>query len=482
MKTYFLNPTLNSQERFIREGRCMQKSSSWATPWPPISLATLAAIAKKHGPVCLVDGNVEKLTLEDVIRDVREQAADLIVVNTGFPSIDGDMRVAKAIKEAVPQAKVAAFGVYFTMLEREGFENYPFLDFAMLGEPEDTLDELLAAMATAKTDYSEIRGLAWRSAGAVTINAPRPLIEDLDRLPIPDRSLLKNDRYRLPHNNRTFTLIPSGRGCPYPCVYCIVNAYYGRKARKRSVDGIIREVQECVDKYGIEEFLFWEEVFTLDRDYVLDVCHAIEAAGLKIRWAATTRVTSVEEELLRAMKRAGCYLLGLGCESGSQTILDNAKKRQTLDDTRRAVACCKKVGIETMGHFIFGLPGETRQTAEETMRFMLSLGLDYMQCYCAVPYPKTELGDLARANGWIRADRWSQYDFGGDSIMNTDQLTCEEVTRFRQKAFRRFYLRPTYVIRQMFRHFSIAQWLRMAKFTSWMRAFDSRRSSTCRKK
>ena len=352
------------------------------------------------------------------------------------------MAVAKAIKDAFPQIKVAAFGVYFTMLEKQGLENYPFLDFAFVGEPEDTLDELLAALAAGRRELAAIRGLAWHSPAGIVLNAPRPLIDDLDRLPIPDRSFLKNDRYRLPHNNRVFTLVPTGRGCPYPCTYCIVNAYYGRQARKRSVECIVCEIQECVHQYGIQEFLFWEEVFTLDKDYVLAVCRAIEKAGLKIRWAATTRVTSVEEDVLRAMKRAGCYLLGLGIESGSQMILDNAKKRQTVEDVRRAVACCKKVGIQTMGHFIFGLPGESKETAEQTIRFMLDLDLDYMQCYCAVPYPKTELGELAKAKGWIRADRWSQYDFGGDSIMNTDQLTCEEVTLFRKKAFRRFYFRP----------------------------------------
>jgi radical SAM superfamily enzyme YgiQ (UPF0313 family) len=475
MNTYLLNPTLQAQEKFIREGRCMQKASSWAATWPPISLAMLAAIAKRRGSAHVVDGNVEELTLDDVLRDIKEHQAELVLINTGFPSIDGDMAVAKAIKEALPQIKVAAFGVYFTMLEKQGMENYPFLDFAFVGEPEDTLDELLVALEAGTQDLTAIRGLAWHSSAGIVLNAPRPLIDDLDRLPMPDRSFLKNDRYRLPHNNRVFTLVPTGRGCPYPCVYCIVNAYYGRKARKRSIDSIICEIRECVNQYGIEEFLFWEEVFTLDKDYVLAVCQAIEEAGLKIQWAATTRVTSVQEDVLRAMKRAGCYLLGLGVESGSQTILDNAKKRQTTEDVRRAVACCKKVGIQTMGHFIFGLPGESKETAEQTIRFMLDLDLDYMQCYCAVPYPKTELGELAKAKGWVRADRWSQYDFGGDSIMNTDQLTCEEVTLFRKKAFRRFYFRPLYVFRQMFRHLSMAQWLRMLKFVDWMRVFGSRR-------
>jgi radical SAM superfamily enzyme YgiQ (UPF0313 family) len=475
MNTYLLNPTLRAQEKFIREGRCMQKASSWAAAWPPISLATLAAIAKRRGAVHLVDGNVEDVTLDDVLRDIKEQRAELVIVNSGFPSIDSDMAVAKAIKDAYPQIKVAAFGVYFTMLEKQGLENYPFLDFAFVGEPEDTLDELLAALTAGRQDLAAIRGLAWHSPAGIVLNAPRPLIDDLDRLPLPDRSFLKNDRYRLPHNNRIFTLVPTGRGCPFPCIYCIVNAYYGRQLRKRSVEGIVCEIRECVYQYGIEEFLFWEEVFTLDKEYVLAVCRAIEKAGLKIHWAATTRVTSVEEDVLRAMKRAGCYLLGLGIESGSQVILDNAKKRQTLDDVRRAVARCKKVGIQTMGHFIFGLPGESQQTAEQTIRFMLDLDLDYMQCYCAVPYPKTELGELAKAKGWICADRWSQYDFGGDSIMNTDQLTCQEVTLFRQRAFRRFYFRPTYVIRQALRHLSMAQWRRMLKFVDWMRIFGSRR-------
>ena len=388
------------------------------------------------------------------------------------------MAVAKAIKDAFPQIKVAAFGVYFTMLEKQGLENYPFLDFAFVGEPEDTLDELLAALAAGAAGPGGDPRIGVALAGGHRARTPRGRSSTTSTgLPLPDRSFLKNDRYRLPHNNRVFTLVPTGRGCPYPCIYCIVNAYYGRKVRKRSVEGIICEIRECVHQYGIEEFLFWEEVFTLDKDYVLAVCQAIEKAGLKIHWAATTRVTSVEEDVLRAMKRAGCYLLGLGIESGSQAILDNAKKRQTVDDIRRAVACCRKVGIQTMGHFIFGLPGESQQTAEETIRFMLDLDLDYMQCYCAVPYPKTELGELAKAKGWICADRWSQYDFGGDSIMNTDQLTCEEVTLFRQRAFRRFYFRPGYILRQVLRHLSVAQWLRMLKFVDWMRVFGSRRQA-----
>jgi anaerobic magnesium-protoporphyrin IX monomethyl ester cyclase len=139
-----------------------------------------------------------------------------------------------------------------------------------------------------------------------------------------------------------------------------------------------------------------------------------------------------------------------------------------LDDVRRAVKLAKQAKIQTMGHFIFGLPGETKETAERTIRFMLDLDLDYMQSYCAVPYPKTELGELARAQDWIHAEKWSDYDFGGNSILQTDTLQREDVDHFRRKAFRRFYFRPAYIAKKLFRDLSVRQILRMASFGDWM--------------
>ena len=469
MRTYLLNPTLKDHAAHIREGRCMQKASSWATVWPPLTLAELGAIAKPWGPVKLLDGNVEPLTLDALLQDVASFDADLVVVNTGFPSIDDDMAVAAAIKQSRPATKVVAFGVFFTMLEQRGFEAYPALDIVLVGEPDVTFQELGSALAGGQTDWSAIPGLIYRNAqGAVVQTATRALLKDLDTLPMADRSLLKNDRYRLPHNNRIFTLVNTARGCPYACTYCIVNAYYGRVSRRRSIPSIISEIRECVDTYGIREFLFWEEVFTLDRDYVLAFCQALEAEKLKIKWAATTRLDRVSEDLLLVMKKAGCYLLGLGIESGCQAILDAAKKKQTVDLAPRVVAMCRRAGIRTMGHFIFGLPGETRETAEGTIRFMLGLGLDYMQCYSAVPYPKTELGQLAVDKKWITAQRWAQYDFGGPSIMRTDALTPAEVDEFRARAFRRFYFRPGYLLRRLLLDAPIRHLLRVSVFFDWM--------------
>jgi anaerobic magnesium-protoporphyrin IX monomethyl ester cyclase len=469
VKTFLLNPTLQGKPRYIREGRCMQKASSWATAWPPVSLAVLGALAKAWGEVRLVDGNVEKLTLDALLKDIGGFAPGLVVIATGFPSIDDDMDAARAVKEAFPEVKVCAFGVYFTLLEKEGFRQYPFLDFAMVGEPEKTFTELGAALLRGETGFGSIRGIIYKEENDVRLTPPRPFTADLDRLPHPDRSLLKNTRYRLPHNNRVYTLVNTARGCHHRCTFCIVGSYYGNSVRKHSIPYILDELRECVRDYGIREFLFWEEAFTLDKRYLLDFCRALTEEHSAVRWAASTRAGSLDDEAVAAMKKAGCYLIGLGIESGDQGILDRAEKKQNPDDVRRAVALCKRHRVATMGHFIFGLPGETKETAEATIRFMLGLGLDYMQCYCAVPYPGTALGAEAKTKGWIHARNWSQYDFGGNSIMSTDAMNGEDVDRFRARAFRSFYFRPLYIIKTLFAGQSFFQLPHIAVFREWMK-------------
>jgi radical SAM superfamily enzyme YgiQ (UPF0313 family) len=176
MKTYFLNPSIGKNDKYIREGRCMQKTASWVAIWPPVALATLATIAKRKGPVRLIDGNVETITIQDLLADVKQFAPDLVIVNTGFPSIDDDMNAAKAIKEAFPDTRVLAFGVYFTLLEEQGFLDYPFLDFGIVGEPEETFDEILSTLAEKGDDYSRIKGLIYRKGSEVRATPKRPLI------------------------------------------------------------------------------------------------------------------------------------------------------------------------------------------------------------------------------------------------------------------------------------------------------------------
>lgn len=448
----------------------MQSVDSWAAIWPPLSLAVLASIARKHGEVDLMDCNVEDDgSLKAVLARVERFRPDVVVVNTSFPSIESDDSCAAEIRKAAPGAKTLGFGVFFTLLEKKGLEGCPGFDLALVGEPEETFDELLKRVETGAS-LEGIAGLLWRAGGQVLMGPPRAWTADLDTLPIAARDLLRNERYVLPNNGHPFTLINVARGCPYPCIYCIAPAYYGKKLRTHSVDYVIREVELCMKEYGLKDFLFWEEVFTLDKEYGLALCQAIVDKKLDITWATTTRADQVDLEIAVAMKKAGCMMLGLGIESGDQAILDNAKKHATVQQMKDAVAICKQAGLKTMGHFIFGLPGETPETAENTIQFAKDLGLDYMQCYCAVPYPKTPLGEMAREKGWLLSDRWSDYDFGGSSIMNVGSIPPQAVDHAREEMFRSFYLRPGFILAQaadLLKH--PAQFIQASKFLNWMR-------------
>jgi radical SAM superfamily enzyme YgiQ (UPF0313 family) len=181
------------------------------------------------------------------------------------------------------------------------------------------------------------------------------------------------------------------------------------------------------------------------------------------------------------MKDAGCMLLGLGIESCSQEILDRAKKNETVEQIVNAVNLCKKIKLPTMGHFIFGLPGETEETAQNTITSIRNLSLDYMQCYCAVPIPKTPLGQMALEKGWVKAKQWSQYDYGGRSVMDIGTVSPEDVDRYRDSAFRKFYFRPSYILKQLKVITSIRQLMQAASFAKWMKTKSTKSPSSEKK-
>ncbi len=468
MKIFFVNPPAIDGEKYIREGRCMQSVDSWAAIWPPLTLSVLASIAKKYGEVSLIDCNVEKFSSHETLQVIVDFQPDIVVVNATFPSIDSDALFAKMTKDACKSAIVLGFGVFFTLLEEISLSDTEGYDVAIIGEPEETFDEFLVNFQQ-KGEVVPIKGLIWRERGEIKKGPPRSFIRDLDNIPLASRDLLKNDCYKLPHNGHRFTLINVARGCPHSCIYCVANIYYGKKVRHHSVGYIIDEIEICKMRYGITDFLFWEEIFTFDKSFVVELCDEIVKKGLDISWATTTRADQVNEEILKKMKESGCKLLGLGIESCSQQILDNAKKNESVDQIKEAVELCKKIGLPTMGHFIFGLPGETEKTAMESIKYSTSSGIDYIQCYCAVPYPKTPLGDMAKENEWLVAKQWSDYDFGGRSVMDIGTVSPDDVNRYRNTAFRKFYMRPGYILKQLSQITSIRQFLQLVNFAKWMK-------------
>ncbi|HIE33736.1 MAG TPA: radical SAM protein [Candidatus Altiarchaeales archaeon] len=216
----------------------------------------------------------------------------------------------------------------------------------------------------------------------------------------------------------------------------------GKKFRKRSTDSVIREI-EYVKSLGIRNFFFFVETFTLDKKFVLELCKEIVKKNLNIKWVCNSRVDTVNQEMLDWMKKAGCWLISFGIESGDQKILDNVNKGITVEQSRKAIEMASRTGIATVGHFIFGLPGETKESIQKTLKLSRELPLNFAEFYIATPFPGCELfNDLGiKDYGDIN---WSEYEYSHNVI--SEDLNLQDV---RNRAYREFYLRPGLVLKEL---------------------------------
>lgn len=445
MRILLLNPPTVEGKGFIREGRCTQEGGVWTTLWPPISLATIGAVLERDGhEVEARDASATGYPRTRLLADIAEAPPDAVIWSTGTPSIVDDLALATEIKRVAPSTRTAVFGTHVTALDADCIEKTPALDAIFRNEPEATAAEWVSKLLTPER-FSEISGLTFRrvpsgsEASTFQRNPDRPFLADLDQLPSPAWHLFELDAYRLPLKGERFLMVTPHRGCPYPCSYCTAQTYYGAKLRRRSVERVIEEIRRNLEVHGVKELFFWSDTFTLDKRYVTALCEAM--APLGVSWASNSRVDTIDGELARAMRRAGCWMISFGIETGSQQLLDAVGKGATVEEAERAVAAVKAAGIKVAGHFVLGLPGETIQTLDETLALAARLPLDFEQFYCAVPFPGSRLYDEAREKGWLHEEDFSRYR-QDEAILELPGLTPEEVARYRQAAYRRFYTRP----------------------------------------
>ena len=446
----------------------MQTKSSWAALWMPLSLCYISAVLREKGHrVKLIDAIAEKLDNNKLIKILSSFNPELIILNTAIPSIGGDMSCASALKQAFPSVKITIVGMYPTIYESESLKQFDQIDYAIMDEPE-WVSALLPELVEGKTSADSINGLIYRSENEIVVNKRQRLSENNpDDLPFPARDLLNNDAYRLPTNGKRFTLLNIGRGCSSNCIYCVANVYYGKIFRKRSVENIISEIEQCVYEFNIDNFLFWGESFTTDQKYGEKICDAIIHKGLNISWSTTSRVDTLNEVLLDKMKKAGCILLGLGIESYNQDVLDRARKGITTDQIDRAIKLTKEAGISTMGHFMFGLPGDTKDSVMNSIRFACR-NVTYAQFYSAIPYPKTELARIAAESNWIAETDFTKFELT-NSVMGNESLTAKEIQKLRNFAYRKFYFRPKMLFQTIREVSSLSSFLSVLNFINWIK-------------
>jgi len=388
-------------------------------------------------------------------------------MNTAIPSIEGDMNCASALKKILPSVKIGIVGIFPTIYEKECLNKFSQIDYAVMDEPE-WVTSRLTDVVSGNISPDSVKGLIHRKGNDIIVNERQKLAENNpDDLPFPARDLLNNDAYLLPVNGKKFTLLSIGRGCPSECIYCIANIYYGKKFRKRSVENIMLEIEQCIHEFDINDFLFWGESFTTDLKYGEVICDEIIKRKLKIRWSTTSRIDTLNQTLLDKMKRAGCILLGLGIESYDREVLNKARKGITTDQIDKAVIMARNAGLNTMGHFMFGLPGDTKESALKSIRFACR-NLTYAQFYSAIPYPKTELGKIAADNNWIEESDFSRFELT-QSVMGNGLLSAKEIKKFRDFAYRKFYFRPKMLLQTLREVSSMTSFFSILTFLKWIK-------------
>jgi len=438
-KILLINPPYKKNRGFNREGRCTQEASFWSTPWPPYSLASLASILRSEHSVKILDCPAQGINFATLESRLNRGTFDVIVAALSTETIQEDLLLLRGIKEKY-KTQIVVFGIHPTVFPEEML-NGGFIDYVVLHEPEGAVRELVSVLA-AGGDPAQVNGIFYRTAeGEIVPTKARDFIENLDSLPFPSWDLVDLGRYRLPFVGRKFIIINTIRGCSFHCSFCNAQSYYGSAIRSRSVPSLLAEIRQGIEQHHVKDIFFWGDTFTLIRKQVQELCHEIINARLDVHWVANSRVDTVDRETLVLMKRAGCWLLSYGIESGDDDILKRCGKNITRRQVVEAVKMTRDAGIMTAGHFIFGLPGETETTARNTIAFARKLNPDFINFYTAVPYPGSRLYEEALRDGWIRNAPWAQFN-QNMFLMELPKISNARLSKIKKHAYASFYLSP----------------------------------------
>ncbi len=448
MKILFINPPFSKYDGIEGHGG---KAA-------PLNLGYLASYTRQQKPkikVDILDCEGLNLSYEQIKKYLIKFGPDVAALTMPTPAYEHVILIANIIKSLDQKTIVIVGGPHPTALPNNVLSEKS-IDFAVIGEGEITFLELVNALEKNENDFYRIKGLSFKSGGKIIINQPRELIKNLDILPFPAKDILPLNAYYLPPTKRitsgSSTNIVTSRGCPFNCTFCMAKTIWQRTTRFRSVKNVLDEIEECVKKYKHQDFSFHDELFTADRKRVMEFCYELKRRHLNIKWVCQARCGTVDEELLRNMKEAGCEKIAFGFESGDEKILRLMGKNNNLANAYESTRLCKKVGIKVAGAFILGYPGETKKTIEKTINFAKKLNPDTAAFFIAMPFPGTELFNLAIEKSYLKEPiNWKTFAPVSNDLppMEIPNITKEELMKLKKYAYRSFYLRPKYILRKL---------------------------------
>lgn len=449
MRCALIIPAWLPQELFARE-----TAGSQINYWQPLGILYIAAVLQKAGhEVRLFNGAF--LAHEEILRRVGEfnpRLAGIYATTFGWYKA---MHTAEDVKRLNPEIFTFAGGPYPIALQEQCLHDCTHFDAVCTGEGERTVAEIVERLESGR-NFDRVLGVAFRRGAQIVKNLPRPLIEDLDSLPFPARELLPDSESYLPppgtYRRKPVTVLMTARGCDRKCLFCFqIDKHRSagvRGVRFRSIENVLTEIEHCL-KQGYREIKFLDDTLAADYDRALRLAQEIKARGLDFTWFASACVNQVDQPLLQAFKDAGCWAILFGGESGEQKSLNAVRKGSKVDHTHEAVRAAKAVGLRVSMPFMFGIPGETYEDGLKTIAFAVKLDPDLANFHAVTPFPGTDLYENHAKYGTI-SPNLQDYTYQGAAFVPYT-MTREQIHALRQLAFRRFYSRPGYLLRQMLR-------------------------------
>ncbi|MDD5027094.1 MAG: radical SAM protein [Candidatus Omnitrophica bacterium] len=404
----------------------------------PFFLAYAASLLRRYDfTAYLIDALADKINTEELFRQIVAIAPDLLVVETSIPSLNHDLELLSRI--ANKNFKVCLCGPVFNLKEPDFLKDNKFIDYVLIGEYEYPLLDLARAIA-GEIEFPKVKGLIYREADTVKVNPCGELI-DLDSLPWPLREGLPMEKYcdtpgAIPLPSAQMT---ASRGCPFSCSFCLWPQviYRGNQYRARQISGIVDEMEYLVKKMGFKSIYFDDDTFNIGRERMLEFCRQLKERGLdKIPWAIMARPDLMDEEVLIRMKEAGLAAVKYGVESSSQDLLENCGKNMDLKKAEKMILLTRDLGIRVHLTFTFGLPQETRQTIDQTIKYALKLKPYSVQFSITTPFPGTRYYDELESKGLIANKNWDEYDGNFKSVIRLEHLSQEELELSRKRAYK----------------------------------------------
>lgn len=474
----------------------------------PMGIPYLGAFLKSKGhKVKLLDMGPHGVDFDMLPEKLNEASPDIVGLSFMTSQASYAKRVLEIVKRTRPETIIVAGGVHTTALPEEVL-HYPEVDFIVIGEGEYVLSDLVSAIEEGGDSFRHIPGVGYKESGGIRINPRGPMIKDLNTLPFPLWEELPYDRYKFvflgEREEKVLFPIITGRGCPYLCNFCAEEILFQRKVRFRSIDNIFAEICDVIDRFNAKYISFYDDTLTVSKDRIMDLCNRILDEKINIEWKCTATANTVDEELLRLMKEAGCRMMNFGVESGDPQVIKNIKKPVNHEQVIEAFNLTHKVGIHTTAFFMVGNLGEDWSSVQKTIDFATKLKADVLSCAIMTPYPGTPIYQLATQKGWIKERNWDLYIPSPHSmsdyrpIARNDKMTEDEILKayyYVNTAFlgrkivakygRLFFLNAYFYKRELFERIKVGGIVGPLKLISgilrsWLMSFSLRLDSLIR--